>query len=196
MMPTVPNAAIIAGGASRRMGRDKALLTVEGEPLIARVGGVLRPLFKELIVVTARPEVAAAAQARAVADMYRSKGPLAGIHAALAHFKQPTFCVACDMPYLNAELISYQCNQLEGDDAVVPRVEGRLQPLHAIYAPQALPRIERELQRERVRPFEVVMADWRVRWVEEAELRRLDPDLRCFENWNTPEDVVSGKLSL
>jgi molybdopterin-guanine dinucleotide biosynthesis protein A len=189
-MTLVQHAAIIAGGASRRMGREKALLQVEGELLVARTAGTLRPHFADVIVITARPEVAAAAGATAVADLFHGKGPLAGIHAALKHFQQPIFCVACDMPYLNAGLIRFLCAQLEDEDAVVPRVAGRLQPLHATYSPRALPAIEGALGRDRVPPFEALMAGWRVRWIEEDEVTRFDPLLRSFENWNTPQDVV------
>jgi len=192
-MTPIRHAAIIAGGASRRMGRDKALIEVGGKPLITRVAEVMRPLFPEVIVVTANTEVAVAAQLTAIPDIYPKSGPLGGIHAALTHTQAPTFCVACDMPCLDAGSINYLCGQFNGEDAIMPRIDGRPEPLHAIYSPTALPRIESELQRERVRGFEALLREWEVRWVPEVELRAIDPDLRGFENWNTPGDVAAGR---
>lgn len=186
-------ATIIAGGASRRMGRDKALLTINGEPLIAHVADVLRQVFPELVVVTSNPAISDAAEAPAISDIYPGKGPLAGIHVALKHWGQPTFCVACDMPYLNADFIRYLCEQLNGFDAVIPCAGEHDEPLHAIYTPACLPIIESTLQQERIGPVKHIYKHLEVCFVTEEIARRFDPELRLFESWNTPEEV---KISL
>lgn len=220
-------AAILAGGASRRMGTPKALMPFSefgnssskapedkapaSKPLIAHVADVLRPLFGSVVVVTSSQEFADACGLPAVGDKFQGKGPMAGIHAALAHFNTqgetakegesidrapsgtPVFCVACDMPHLNAAFISYLLEQWSDCDAVVPRIGAYDEPLHAIYGAACLPVIERELAREHVGPVDNIFGDLRVRFVGEEEARRFDPALRLFDNWNTPDDVKKSR---
>ena len=193
-MTEVRCAAIIAGGASRRMGRNKALLEIEGEPIIARTAGVLQSLFPNLIVVTTNPEIEAACGFPAIPDAFSGRGPLGGIHAALHYFEAPVFCVACDMPFLNKGAIEFLCAQLnENFDAVLPRVGSgenhRAEPLHAVYAPACAPIIEAEFERERVRSVEGVLQAARVRYVEETSLRAFDSELRFLRNWNFPQEA-------
>ena len=154
----VKAAAIIAGGASRRMGQNKALLSLDGVPLVLRVARVLAPLFSKLAVVTGDAEISRAANLPSIPDIHPGKGPLGGIHAALRHFQAPVFCVACDLPFLNGEAIEFLCAQLKSHDAVLPRIGGRAQPLHAVYRPSCLPIFEKELQGERVRRVEQVLS--------------------------------------
>ncbi len=232
-------AAILAGGASRRMGTPKALLPfsptekkdgveqqneVIAAPLIAHIADVLRPLFRSVVVITSSPQIAAACDLPQVEDRFSGKGPMAGIHAALSHFnarddfsnanpnasvntsananpaaskkgssQTPVFCVACDMPHLRADFIAYLLEQWRDCDAVVPRLGVYDEPLHALYGSACLPRIERELERDHVGPIDNIFRDLRVRWVEESEARRFDPDLRLFDNWNTPDDVKKSR---
>jgi molybdopterin-guanine dinucleotide biosynthesis protein A len=188
MPQTIPHAAIIAGGASRRMGFPKALLPFEGEVLIARIARVLRPLFDEVLVVTDDQEVARAANCATVPDIFPGKGPLGGIHAALEYFKAPAFCVACDLPFLRADVIADLCEGFENCDVLAPRVQARMEPLHAIYAPSCLPVMSAALQNPRIGNVERVLAPLRLLFVDEDELRRFDPDLKFFTNVNTPRE--------
>jgi molybdopterin-guanine dinucleotide biosynthesis protein A len=194
MSTNVRHAAIIAGGASRRMGRTKALLEVAGRPLIARVAEVVRAALPQLFVVTSSPEIAAAADAPAVPDIFPGQGPLAGIHAALRHAGAPVFCCACDMPHLNAAFIRFLCERLDDYDAVVPRAGVYDEPLHAIYAPACLPAIEAELQ-GRVGPVDNIFKGLRVLFVGADEARRFDAELRMFDNWNTPDEVKKSGVA-
>jgi molybdopterin-guanine dinucleotide biosynthesis protein A len=192
MPQTISRAAIIAGGASRRMGTSKALLRFDDEVLIARVAAVLRPLFEAVLVVTADEAVARAAHLPHVADLYEDKGPLGGVHAALKYFAAPTFCFACDLPFLRTDVIEDLCakfQQSDDCDLLAPRVAGRMETLHAIYAPSCLPTLEAALQNERVPRAARVLAPLRLRFVEEDELRRFDPTLKFLTNLNTPEEV-------
>ena len=175
------------------MGTPKALLMLDSQPLIARATAVLRPLFETIIVVTSDQSIAAAAGVAAISDIYPAKGPLAGIQAVLHHLQRPAFCVACDMPYLNAAFIRHLCAQLENHDAAVPRLNSFGEPLHAVYSPSCLPLFESELQQPRARPFDAILQNLRVLYIGAEEARRFDPQLRMFENWNTPEDVERGQ---
>ncbi len=123
MQHKVECAAILAGGKSSRMGSEKALLQFESQPLIAHIARILKPIFPRICVVTNSLEVASAAQLPAIRDEFVNRGPLGGIHAALQHFKAPTFVVACDMPFLSAPFIEYLNQNFDGD-ALVPLSEG------------------------------------------------------------------------
>ena len=181
------------------MGTSKALIEVEGQPLIARVAGVLGEVFSEIVVITSSSEIADAASKpgapslAAIADTVTGKGPLAGISAALHHFNRPVFCVACDMPHLRADFIRYMIEQGEGFDAVVPRVGAYDEPLHALYLPSCLDAIDAELSKSHVGPVDNVFKALRVRFIDESEARTFAPNLRMFDNWNTPEDIKKSE---
>lgn len=190
-------AAILAGGASRRMGTTKSLLPLHDEPLIARIAGVLRPLFEQVIVVTTDFAVSEAASLAAIPDQHASKGPLGGVHAALEYFQQPTFCVACDLPFLNTAVIECLCAKFSDDyDVLAPRVAGRMETTHAIYTTRCVPILDAEFQNERVRCAERVLAPLRVCFVEEETLRRFDTHLKFLTNLNTPEEARRAGVSV
>lgn len=191
MPHTITRAAILAGGKSSRMGRDKALLDFNGAPLIAHIAHILAPIFDEIIVVTANPAIARAADTPAVADAFAGRGPSGGIHAALAHFGAPTFVVACDMPFLNADFIRYLCADFDADaGARVPISDNGFEPLHAIYAATALPTFERYLRGEgKMPPLRRVLEEIGASWVAPEVARSFDSGLKMFSNWNTPADV-------
>ena len=188
-MLQVQNAAILAGGKSARMGRDKALLPFGNQTLIGHIAQILSPIFAQTIVVTTDPAIARAAALPPVADTFSGHGPLSGIHAALAHFEAPTFVVACDMPFLNADFIRFLAADFAGS-ARVPLSEGGFEPLHAVYAPACLPNFEAHLQIEfRMPPLRLILRGVGADWIEAAIARRFDADLRMFANWNSPADV-------
>ena len=185
----VTRAAILAGGRSSRMGRDKALLPFNNQPLVAHIAQILAPIFDEVIVVTTNPQIAEAADLPAVADTFLARGPLGGIHAALSHFGAPTFVVACDMPHLNAAFIRHLTEDFEGA-ARVPLSNDGFEPLHAIYAPACLPTFERYLQLEGKMPsMRRVLEKVGASWITPEIARSFDGELKMFDNWNTPADV-------
>ncbi len=188
------SAAVLAGGQSRRMGRDKSLLRLGGQPLIERVLDRLACLSDDLLVVTNTPEKYGwlAGRVRFVPDpVGPGKGPLAGIAGALqAACHDPVIVVATDMPFLNVELLRYlaRLSMTEGADVVVPVVEpGRPETMHAVYRKRCLPAIEAALAAGQ---FKIItfFPHVRVREVPAEELRRFDPDLLSFWNANTPEE--------
>ena len=188
-MPQVQNAAILAGGKSSRMGRDKALLDFNGQPLISHIAQILAPIFDETIVVTSNPKIAEAANLPAVADTFPNRGPLAGIHAALSHYQAPTFVIACDMPHLNADFIRYLIQDFDGA-ARVPLSDDGFEPLHAIYAATSRPTFEHYLRIEgKMPPLRRVLEEIGADWVAPEIARGFDSELKMFDNWNTPADV-------
>ena len=174
------------------MGRSKALETIGGKSLIERVVERLRPLTNRIVIVTSgeQPDLAATGGMEVLADLYPGKGPLGGIYTGLlASRSSHSIVVACDMPFLNTELLRYMIG-LSGDfDAVVPQLgEGMVEPLHAIYSKSCLDNMKTELERNQL-GVNFFLDTVRVRYVERAECQRLDPQLLSFFNINYQSDL-------
>ncbi len=183
--------AILAGGQSRRMGRDKAFLPVGGRPVVERVVERVAPLSDDLLLIATTHAPYAHLPARLVGDVYPGKGSLGGIYTALQAARHD-YClvVACDMPFLNVELLRYLISlvDLSPDyDVVIPRVEEFPETLHAVYGKRCLDPIQRRLlagQLKIIGFFDEV----RVHYVERDDVGRFDPEFRSFMNMNTPAD--------
>ncbi len=181
----------LAGGMSRRLGRNKALEPLGGKTLLQRVLDVLEEVCDEVLVVTApgRELPPLWGKVRLVTDTFPGRGPLAGLHAGLTQARTPySWAVACDMPFLNPGLLLYLASLAPDYDAVVPVVSGMCQVLHTVYSKDCLPAIEKTVQREGAGLYELLPM-LRVRFVEEPELRTWDPELRSFINVNTQADL-------
>ncbi|RLC86005.1 MAG: molybdenum cofactor guanylyltransferase [Chloroflexi bacterium] len=182
---------ILAGGTSRRLGQDKRFLSINGQPLIARVLQRLRPLVGELLIVSREPEHFTGLDARVVVDRYPGMGVLAGVHAGLAAAQGDwAFVVAADLPFLNPALLRALADLARrgAADVVVPRCAEGLEPLHALYRPLVCaPAAEAALLQGRRR---VVSFYSQVRVLEMPpdEAARWDPERLSFFNVNTPED--------
>jgi len=184
---------VLAGGRSTRMGgRNKAFAAVGGEPIVARAVRVLRSLFPEVVVATNDPgRFRHLGDVRLVSDHFPHRGPLAGVHAAMGVASHPyVFVVACDMPGLDARTIEYLLEQVDDADAVVPRWEGDIEPLHAIYAARTRPVAEACLQdgHAAMRDF---LPRLRVTYVGEDALAGVAGTAESFLNVNTPEELAA-----
>ncbi|MFC1943645.1 molybdenum cofactor guanylyltransferase [Chloroflexota bacterium] len=183
---------VLAGGQNLRLGRNKALETIGGKSLIECVTERLRPLTSQIMIVTSREHLnlPGASKAEILVDLYPGKGPLGGIYTGLlASRSSHSIVVACDMPFLNTELLSHMVELCGDFDAVVPRLgEGMVEPLHAIYSKSCLDIMKTQLERNQlgVNPF---LNTVRVRYVERAECQRLDPQLLSFFNINYQSDL-------
>jgi len=179
---------ILAGGASRRMGSNKALLPHQGGRFIELVYRCLEEVFEELLIVTNTPEDYGFLPCRKVPDLLTGMGVLSGIHSALCHSATPRiFAVACDMPHLNPGLIRHLAQQSEGSDVLIPESDKGIEPLHAVYHKDCLLAIEDALlagERKVVSFFGKV----KVRFAGREDVARFDPEFRSFRNINTPED--------
>jgi len=179
---------ILAGGKSRRMGRDKSRLLLGGETLVARAVRTLRALSDDVVVVTNTPESFSGLAARLTGDVIVGGGALSGIHAGLAAARHEfALVVACDMPFLNLALLQHMTSLAPGYDAVVPHWQGELEPLHAIYSRQCVTVVEPILRQGGGRIVEFYAAV-RVRYLEPEEITHFDPEGLSFFNINSPED--------
>jgi molybdopterin-guanine dinucleotide biosynthesis protein A len=174
------------------MGKPKALLPFDDEPLIIHVVTMLRRLFAEVVVVAAPGQDLPSMPVKLVRDDVAYQGPVGGIYYGLtAAGGDVSFVTSCDSAFLSPDLIAHLVSQISQYDVVVPHWQGRLQPLHTVYRRSVLPLLEEQLARGELRPvylFEKV----RTRRVDEDEIRRFDPDGSSFFNMNTPEDYAEA----
>lgn len=182
---------ILAGGESRRMGSDKSLLPLDGGRFIDHAYRTLAELFEEVLIVTNSPDLYAGLPCRKVPDIYPVKGSLAGIHSGLCHARtDKVFVVACDMPFLSAEVIRCLCARNQAADVVIPRSQQGAEPLHALYDKRCLPAIEQLLdtgEKKILRFFPQVQ----VCEVPPAVFADCDPDGCSFRNINTPQEYFA-----
>ena len=191
------SAVVLAGGASRRMGRDKRLLPwgtgADGRPrtLLQSVVDKLAAVADDVIVVANdQPDVRGA---RVTPDAIPGSGSLGGILSGIeAARHERVFVAAADMPFLDLALVRDLLGRLEGHDAVVPAIGGRPEPLHAVYGPAVGEAARRQIARGQLK-IALAFEGLDVVWVPEAELRKSDPDLRSFRNVNTPEDYAGAR---
>lgn len=191
---------VLAGGASRRMGADKALLEVAGERLVDRVVRRLATICSPVVVASGRRTLAGVAVPQ-VADPEPDAGPLGGIVAGLdwlAASGPPAdlaAVVAVDLPDVSTPLLEVLARLWDGRaPAVLPTVAGEPQPLHALYASAArdqfaaLFRAGERSPRRACRRLGGVEVGERV-W------GPLDPDARFARNLNRPQDVEGWRAT-
>jgi molybdopterin-guanine dinucleotide biosynthesis protein A len=188
---------ILAGGQSKRMGRDKALLPVPGSretTFVAYLAMLLAQYCDEVILVArdaaqfthyTLPDI------HIVTDCMPGVGPLMGIYTGLrASRSSHSLITAVDMPFVQPEMVSFLLSQAQDDTLLVPVVEDIPQVLLSVYPRAHLSMIQERLQAGRRDPralLDVVPT----RYVTEAQLRKIDPQLRSFINLNTPEELSS-----
>ncbi|MBM3788959.1 MAG: molybdenum cofactor guanylyltransferase [Acidobacteria bacterium] len=189
MNPALVTGAILAGGRSRRMGRDKALITVRGKPLIQLVVDCVREVTDEVFICSDERAKYSFLNLPVIEDVYKVRGPLAGLHAALASGSRPlVLLLACDLPNIHPRLLENLLSFAEGHDAVVPcATDGRPQPLCALYRRSLLPLVSAQIEGEILEMAALLShRSARVRWVRPHEGIFQDADLA---NLNTPEDL-------
>ena len=189
-------AVILAGGQSRRLGRDKAVEPFGGEPLIRRVMRRASAAVgaSDVVVVVADAGRAAALplddEHRIAFDVFPDCGSLGGIYTGLdAARTEWALVVACDMPFLSAPLLEHMAGLREGVDAVVPLLGSFPEPTHALYSRRCRPAIEKRLRAGELK-ISGFFADVCVRYLPEDEVRQFDPELLSFFNINRPEDLA------
>lgn len=174
------------------MGRAKALLEFDGEPLIVHLVRRLAARFAERIVVAGDGQTLPALEARIVRDELPGLGPLGGLYTGLrAATADVAFVTACDAPFLNAELAAALVERLGTARALVPHCDGRLQPLHAVYRREAATELRARLDRGELRTIEAARA-LEPAIIGASELRELDPEGLSFRNLNRPEDYAAA----
>ena len=169
---------------------------IGGQRLIRRVIDRLSLLGNDIIVVTSSTDQLPDLGLRRVVDIYPGKGALGGIYSGLK--ESPSFhslVVACDMPFLSVALLRYLMELSPGFDVVIPRVEQLVEPLHAIYSKNCLEPIEAMLQKNNLK-IDGLFDRVKVRYVEEPEIERFDPQHLSFFNINSEADLEHARSLL
>jgi molybdopterin-guanine dinucleotide biosynthesis protein A len=188
--------AIQAGGKSSRMGQNKALVPFLGRPLIQRVVDRVRPLSGDILVTTNDPEDFTFLGLPLFPDVMPGSGALGGLLTALTAAQQPFVAVvACDMPFVNSNLLKLEIDLVKNlkVDAVVPESGEGYEPFHAVYRREpCLAAIRAALdagQRRMISWFPLAQ----VHILSAEQVRAIDPMLRAFENINTPEELEQAE---
>lgn len=181
---------ILAGGYSRRLGQDKALLPWRGRTLIEHIVTQAQTLSDDVLVISgAEIRYTEILDVPIFPDEIQGVGPMSGLYTGLKHAQyEYSLAVACDMPLISQAVLDLLTDELDSSVwAVVPEVEGHRVPMLAIYHKKCLPVIERLLVRKHTSPLALLDAA-PVKIIPEERLRAVDPTLRSFTNINTLKD--------
>ena len=189
---------ILAGGKGTRMRRIKPLVKLGGVTLLERVVRTLESTLNEIVIVTSDSifkSLKIENRVKVVTDHFPSKGPLSALYTGLEFAtSQFNFVVACDMPFLNPEIVKALAKSITGFDAVVPSIYGEIQPLHAVYSRTcrdvALPLA---LSGKGIRHM---LRALKTKYVFQDEIEILDPTLLSFFSVDSPLDLKTAEKHL
>lgn len=209
-------AVILAGGENKRLPLIKGFLEIEGKKIIESCIEVLDEICEGVVISTNNPERYCYLGVPMVGDVVRHKGPMTGILSALVSLKVPeVFVVACDMPFIkpalvrdivdkwmqntaNSSPVTRHSSLKNGWDALIPIFDNKPQPLLGIYSRSLINKIENSIS-EGNRGLRKFLKGINVRYINENEVRSLDPEGRSFVNINTLEEykrvIKSGEAN-
>lgn len=184
---------ILAGGQSRRMGRDKAFLPFGKGLLIERVIEVIQQVTDDVILITNTPEQYERFALPMFSDVIPEAGSLGGIYTGLISAKTPySLCLACDMPFVKPEFLRFLCDTAAEADVVIPRNAEDFQPLCAVYSQVCRDPIRHKIEVGQLKItgfFDQVS----VRVIDGDLLAHYDPHDIMFFNANTPEEYAKAQ---
>ena len=184
---------ILSGGKSSRYGMNKALASFQGTTIIERVVSAMNSVFQKTILITNDPKEYTYLNLPVYPDIIKGIGPVGGIFTGLESMTDPIgFVVACDMPFLNPDLIRYMISRKSGYDAVVPKVGWKIESLHALYHRDCLPAVRENIK---AGVYQAIQFQAKVRtlYIQETEIRKYDPELRSFYNINRPQELREAR---
>lgn len=182
--------AILAGGQARRMGGiNKALLEIGGIPILDRILATLIARCERVIVIANQPEPYNERHLAVFPDLLPGMGSLGGLYTALeVASTEKVFVCACDMPFVNGNLLRYLSARSSGCSAIVPRDQYGLQPMHAIYSREPREMLRARLQKGLLK-VEHFLDSISAQILPPEEVSRMDPFGTAFLNVNDPEDL-------
>ncbi len=180
--------AILAGGQSKRMGRDKVTVEINRRALINLVYDKAKEAFQDIIIISNNHKAIEGVEAPIVPDIIAARSPSVGIVSALLYADTPyVFILACDMPFISVEALKYMVNEVNGEDIIIPRTKGGLEPLHAIYNRSCIAPLFRLIGQNRFK-ITNVLPFVRVRELDRAPCFIKD-GTSVFTNINTMDDL-------
>jgi len=186
---------IMAGGKSSRMGTNKALLKIDGKTVIERIADELQKCVDEIIVVTNHFDDYRFLGYPMVEDIYKEMGPMGGIHAGLlASTTEKNLVVACDMPFISADLGRFLLTQLDNYQVVVPEIEDQFHPLFAGYKKELAPIIEEALKENQLRiRYFFKQLKTKTIYLEDITKENITFNHENVYNMNYPDDYEQAK---
>jgi molybdopterin-guanine dinucleotide biosynthesis protein A len=182
--------AIQAGGKSSRMGQDKGLMPFGDNSLVEYIYHQISGMGEGVFIVSNNQEEYQKLDIPVYSDVYKDLGALGGIHTILSHLDADYVLVlACDMPFVNIELVEFMLTLAPDFDVVVPRLGEKdfVEPFKAVYSKTCLAAVDAAIKNGKRRVISF-FDDVRVRIVQPSEVKRFDPEYKSFINVNTPDD--------
>ncbi|MEA2021403.1 MAG: molybdenum cofactor guanylyltransferase [Candidatus Caldatribacteriota bacterium] len=187
-------AIVLAGGKSSRIGvnKNKAMLKLNGKYLLDIIISKLKYITEDIIIVG--PPEKYPSYKKVTSDLFPQKNPLIGIYSGL---KASSSCynlvVGCDMPFLKVELLRYMIDKIDSNNVVIPRYGDKyIEPLCAIYSKDCLRVIKKNIE-SKIFPVRKILPYIRVKFIEEEEIKKIDPQLDSFFNVNFIKDLVEAE---
>lgn len=183
---------VLTGGQSRRMGENKALLPINGEPMISLVIKELKQLTSEVMIIANDKDTYSFLTEPIHKDIHERLGPLAGIESAMTHANTDWLIVsACDTPFISSEVYTHLLSNKDGYDVVVPVFGGRTHPLAGVYHISCLPFIQENISKKNLRMMDL-LHDMNTNYIEDLEGHFAKEALsRHFLNINKPNQYES-----
>jgi len=196
-------ALVLAGGESRRMGRNKALIRFGDKPLLLHVVEKVMTMAHEIRVVIGKNDnlddyaAILPSSVKILRDAVEGKGPLVGILTGMERMRSEyTIVLPCDSPFVKREVLEHLVRLSQGVDAVIPRwPNGNIEPLHAVYRiSSSFHAAKAALRKKEQFVIDMIKRLNRVIYVSTDELRKLDPSLVTFFNINSQEDLTTARV--
>jgi len=188
-------AIVLAGGKGKRLGQAKATLKLGERTIIEEVVNQMAGLASEVIVVTSpsQNDLPHSINVQVFTDIYPGKSALGGVYTGLVKSNNRyNVVVACDMPFLNLDLLEYMISLVSGVDIVTIKVGCNVEPLHAVYSRDCLEHIENMFEKDDLQVSHLLDAV-KVRYIDEDELDKYDPHHLSFFNINSKTDLARAK---
>jgi molybdopterin-guanine dinucleotide biosynthesis protein A len=197
-MPLEISCIALAGGKSSRLGRNKLFEVIGGKTLFTRVISALALFKSEIIVVTSEqssiPGDISYPGLKIVKDIFPGKGSLGGIYTGLATSKTLyNIVVACDMPFLNYDLLKYFAAIADGFDLVAFNKVEKFEPLHAVYSQKCIFPMEKLMQSKNNERIIEILPQIKVHKIGQEEIDRIDPHHLSFFNVNTEAELQTAR---
>lgn len=186
---------ILAGGKSSRMGVNKSFLKLGNQTIIERIVYLMRSIFTEVMVITNTPDEYKFLNLPLYEDLYKCKGPLAGIHSALTHSQtEKVFVLSCDVPLMSKEIIEYIIEYKSDKSIVFCEAAGYHQPLVGVYSKKILSKIEKFISNNEMtdKSFHQFLKIVDAEIIHPEKLSFYNDEI--FFNVNRPEDYEHLKL--
>lgn len=194
-MKKIDTAVILAGGKNTRLPVLKGFLKIDNSTIIQKNIDNLKNIFRKIFISTNNPEHYFKFGLQLIGDVFQSNGPMAGIYSSLINIQgDAIFVIACDMPFLNKDLIIFICEQYETQakiksiEAVVPIYNKQIQPLFAIYSKKCLSRMEQGIKQDKTNLKKFLKNEVNCFFIDASKIKKIDKFGKSFININTIKD--------